>query len=227
MTTVTIPKGRILWHARWQPINGNRRNVMNSPDYLYTTPQISQALLHGIQTHKDDTIIELTKLRVREPLVLLNFKTARNQENIANKIGINKFQTFTTNDTKLLRQLCMIDEIDGYRAIWDQDQIALCAKVIRTKLEKMSSQNYRPTTRLINKVAFTHGPGESMYYQTLGKSKGRRIVSAVKRREKESAIQRKNERTRLYRATSIAKTFKKPPSTPRVAFKRPTIKRKR
>jgi hypothetical protein len=200
---------------------------MNSPDYLYTTPQISQALLHGIQTHKEDTVIELTKLRVKEPLTLMNFTDAKHQENVAKRIGINNFQTFTTNDTKLFKYLCAIDEIDGYRAVWDQDQIALCAKVIRTKLEKVSYQNYRPTNKLINRVTFTHGPGVSMYYQTKGKRKGRQIVSSVKKREKENAIRRKNERTRLYRATPVAKQFRKSPSSVTSTFKRPIIKSKK
>lgn len=218
-----------MWHARWQPENGNRRNVMNSPDYLYTSPQISQAILHGIQTHKEDTVVELTKLRVTKPITVFEFTDAKHQENVANKIGINNFQTFTTNDTKLLKYICGIDELDGYRAIWDQDQIALCAKVIRTKLEIVSAQNYRPTNKLTNRVTFTHGPGVSMYYQTrYGKSKGRQVVSIIKKADKERAARRKSERIAIYKATSIAKKFKKSSSLKtRVTFKRPTIKRKK
>jgi hypothetical protein len=66
-----------------------------------------------------------------------------------------------------------------------------------------------------------------MYYQTKGgKSRGRQLVSIVKKRDKENAIRRKNERSRLYRATSIAKNFRKSPASV-TTFKRPIIKRKK
>lgn len=228
---VTIRPGRILWHARWQPlVPSQRRNVMNSPDYLYTSPQISQAILHGLSTKKMFTVVELTKLRVTKPIHLINFKSAKEQTNYAIHMGINNFMPFSLDDVKLFAHICGKSDIDGYRAQWDQDQIALCAKVIRTKLEKVSSRNY--TNKNIelgfgfstNNINFEKSPNWSRsYYTVMGnKSRGRRLVKFVKGIEKRKAIKAKQERTLAYSFKKVKNTIKE-----KSTFKRPVVRPKK
>lgn len=231
--TVTIRTGRILWHARWQPLfQSKRRNVMNSPDYLYTSPQISQAILHGLSTKKNFTVVELTKLRVTKPIHLLNFKSAKQQTNYAIHMGINNFMPFSLNDKKLFVHICGRSDIDGYRAQWDQDQIALCAKVIRTKLEKVSSRNYTNKNVEIgfgfapNNINFAKSSNWSRaYYSVMGnKSRGRRLVKFVKGIEKRKAIKAKQERTLAYKHKLLSKVKS---TTSSKKFKRPVVRPKK
>lgn len=184
---ITLRPGRILWHARWQPVTGARRNVMNSPDYLYTSPQISQAILHGFSTRKKGTVVELTKLRVKKTITLINFKTPSDQIKFATYHGLSNFRVFSQNDTKLFKFMCEDHEIDGYRAHWDQDQIALCSKVIRDKLEKVSSTNYTDTFMQygfginINKINFVPSKRKNAsYYQTANKRHGKKLTKVLK-----------------------------------------------
>lgn len=214
---VTIRPGRILWHARWQPMYGNRRNVMNSPDYLYTSPQISQVILHGIMITKPNTFIELTKLRVKKPIHVLNFKNEQEQRNYAIvNAGIYNFVSYSLNDIKLFSHICKDPNIDGYRAKWDQDQIALCAKAIRTKLEKVSTQNF--TNKNIelrfgitqNNINFVTAKNYSTaYYRTANKRRGRQLVKSIKRVEKVKATRAKQNRTHLYRVLPHVKRYLK------------------
>jgi hypothetical protein len=212
--TITIRPGRILWHARWQDKYGKRRNVMKSPDYLYTSPQISQAILHGFSTKPSvGTVVELTKLRVKKPIHLILFKNPTEQIIYASQMGINNFQPFTTNDIKLFKYVC--EDADGYRAVWDQDQIALCAKVIREKLEKVSSKNF--TNKYVSNqfgfnttnINFMKSPSKNKaYYETsIAKRLGRRLVKSVKRTEKNKAIELKKERKKIYQVAPLLKKF--------------------
>lgn len=232
--TITIRPGRILWHARWQPlVSSKRRNVMNSPDYLYTSPQISQAILHGLSTKKNFTVVELTKLRVVKPIHLLNFKSAKEQTNYAIHMGINNFIPFSLNDTKLFTYICGNEKIDGYRAHWDQDQIALCAKVIRTKLERVSSRNYNNKNIELsfgfttNNINFSKTPNWSKsYYEVMGnKTRGRRLVKFVKGIEKKRAIRAKQERTLAYKHKLLSKM--KNATREKLTFKRPVVRPKK
>lgn len=217
LSKMTLRPGIILWHARWQPMYGQKRNVMNSPDYLYTSPQISQAILHGISTKKLNTVVELTKLRVTKPIHLIVFKNSKEQLNYAiRNAGINNFMPYTLNDIKLFGHICKDNTIDGYRARWDQDQIALCAKVIRTKLEKASSywftnknieQKYGITNNNIN---FIKSPNFSRaYYATANKRRGRRLVKGIKKVEKFKAARAKSNRMHLHRVLPHVKRYLK------------------
>ena len=225
---ITFPKGRILWHARFQssdPTN-QRRNVMKSPDYLFTSPQMSQALLHGVYMTNNSTtkIVELTKLRVREPLILLNFKSSKNQVNYARTKGVN-LRPFGTDDIKLIKYICAhVPDIDGYRAVWDQDQVTVCAKTIK-KLERVSVKTFIPSKLPISSynIQFAVNVNKKTgYYTSLGNKKpGRRLVKSVKNTEKKQAIERKLLRVRTF-------GIKKPEVSPtRIVFKRPTLRRKK
>lgn len=213
--TITIRPGRILWHARSQPLSGLRRNVMNSPDYLYTSPQISQAILHGLSHRRGRGIVELTKLRVKKPLHLVNFKNPYQQVNFAMNHGMNNFITYTTDDIKLLKKLCESGNksIDGWRAVWDQDQIALCARVIRDKLERVSYKNF-PSGALNfsnSNINFVRAKKVvASYYETMNKTKGRKLVKTIKSDEKKKAVTRKNIRRNYYqRAVPLLKSYLK------------------
>lgn len=230
LSVVTFPKGRILWHARLQWDDaGNKKNVMNSPDYLFTTPQISQALLHGvfILGNKQQRFVELTKLKVKSPLKLLEFKTSKNQVNFSKSKGINLYP-FTKDDIHLITYLCEHEpSIDGYRAQWDQDQVTLCARVIRQKLERVSTQIFKRDQLpfLHHNVSFEKPSSKrsSMYYMTMGnKQPGRRLVKSVKAKEKENAAKRKLLRVRTF---GIGKKTGST-STPGTVFKRAVLRRK-
>lgn len=203
---ITIRPGRILWHARWQPLYGQRRNVMKSPDYLYTSPQVSQAILHGISTRPLNSIVELTKLRVKKPIRLYNFKTPTDQYKFAVSMGMNNFQLYTLDDIKLFKYICNSDDNpDGYRAHWDQDQIALCADIIRDKLERVSSKNFTNTEIRAkfgfgrNNIIFVKPQRKNAsYYETNVKRRGRSLVKNIKSNEKKKAIERKLERKKMY-----------------------------
>jgi hypothetical protein len=210
LSVITFPKGRILWHARLQwDDKGNKKNVMNSPDYLFTSPQISQALLHGvfILGNKQQRFVELTKLKVKSSLKLLEFKTSKNQVNFSKSKGIELYP-FGTDDIHLITYLCEHEPfIDGYRAQWDQDQVTLCARVIRQKLERVSTQIFRRDQLpfLHHNISFEsprpYAPisKRSMYYMTMGNKKpGRRLVKSVKAKEKENAAKRKLLRVRTF-----------------------------
>ena len=210
LSVITFPKGRILWHARLQwDDKGNKKNVMNSPDYLFTSPQISQALLHGvfILGNKQQRFVELTKLKVKSSLKLLEFKTSKNQVNFSKSKGIELYP-FGTDDIHLITYLCEHEPfIDGYRAQWDQDQVTLCARVIRQKLERVSTQIFRRDQLpfLHHNISFEsprpYAPisKRSMYYMTMGnKQPGRRLVKSVKAKEKENAAKRKLLRVRTF-----------------------------
>ena len=135
-------------------------------------------------------------------------------------MGINNFQPFTKDDVKLFKYICGSD-LDGYRAHWDQDQIALCAKVIRSKLE------------VVNSIIFTNMPGgintnnitfaktsnwKKSYYMV---PRIRRVVKNIKAEEKKKAIELKKERTRLY---SLGKIVVK--NIQKKVFKRPIVRKK-
>ena len=216
LSRMTLRPGRILWHARWQPMFGPGRNVMNSTDYLYTSPQISQAILHGISTKKFNTLLELTKLRVKKPIHLIVFKNSQEQTNYAIHMGINNFQPYTLNNTKFFTHTRMCIDVDGYRAQWDQDQISLCSKVIHTKLERVSSLTYS-NSNIKSKfgitsynVNFRRPIGQNaMYYRTSNKTRGRRLVKSIKATEKKKTIRAKQNRSHLYRVLPHVKKYLK------------------
>lgn len=189
MQTVTFPKGRILWHARIQSSGNNRKNVMNSPDYLFTTPQIQQALYHGLEIFRrrrtPGTYIELTKLRVKEPLILANMESVNTQATIAEFFKIKNYRPFTGDDKKILEKMCKVfgSRLDGYRAIWDQDQIALCARVIRTKLERVATYTFDQNVAATTNVHFTER-GRSAYYKSYTKP-AKNLVKSILRRRRE------------------------------------------
>jgi len=206
LNVITFPKGRVLWHARLQwDDEGPRKNVMNSPDYLFTSPQISQALLHGVSIlgSKQGRFIELTKLKVKESLRLLEFKTSKNQVNYSSSKGIN-LKPFGVDDIKLIQYICSsVPDIDGYRAVWDQDQVTVCASVIKKKLERISRHVFRRGELPFGSwnVAFNTPASikHAMYYFTMGSKKpGRRLTRSVKLKEKENAAKRKILRTRTF-----------------------------
>ena len=238
MKFVTFPKGRILWHARWQPKSGGGyRNVMESPDYLYTSPQIQQALYHGLATYTGGTLIQLTKLRVKKPLSLVVLETKQDQLNMANAAHIKNFKLFSNSDIRLLKEICKVTDpeaaVDGWRAVWDQDQIALCAKVIKDKLEVIGGRYFDPE-RIefpeVNVEFFAKG-GRGYYRSIVG---GRQLVAGFKMSEKAKAAERKVERTAQYlRAGPSMRIIKKiakkraavvPPAPG--GFKRPVKRRK-
>jgi hypothetical protein len=233
LNVITFPKGRILWHARLQwDDGGSRQNVMNSPDYLFTSPQISQALLHGvfILGNKQMRFVELTKLKVKSPLNLIEFKTSKNQVNYSKSKGIN-LKPFGTDDIKLIQYICgHVPELDGYRAQWDQDQVTICASAIKKKLERVSTKIFRR-----DQLPFFHYnvtfetprvSSNAMYYMTMGnKRPGRRLVRNVKAKEKANATKRKQLRVRTFGVGK--KTGSVKPAPTGTVFKRPTIIRKK
>lgn len=220
---ITIKPGRILWHARLQPISvlyGNRRNILNTKDHLYMSPQISQAFLHGLKISKflfnapvsAKYYIELTKLVVKKPLRLIHFKTAKNQKNFANTMNVsnNNFNLYSYDDLKLLQFICKDTKfIDGYRAHWDQDQIAICARSI-PKVKILNSYNFDEDTVLShfginsNQVVFRRRPGSAYYVSNNNKhALGKKITKQIKRYEKRNAIRRKLERLQRLRVGSL------------------------
>lgn len=231
LNIITFPKGRVLWHARLQwDDEGPRKNVMNSPDYLFTSPQISQALLHGVSIlgHKQGRFVELTKLRVKNSLSLIEFKTSKNQVNYSKSKGIN-LRPFGTDDIKLIQYICThVPSIDGYRAQWDQDQVTICSSAIRSKLEKVSTQIFRRDQLPFGSMNVVFNKprslaSNSMYYATMGnKRPGRRLVKNVKSKEKANAVKRKILRTRAF---GIGK--KTGGVTTGTVFKRPTFVRRK
>jgi len=222
MEFVTINPGKILWHARLQPIYGNRKNVLNSPDYLFMSPQISQAFFHGLEKSKitynapvsSRDYIELTKIVVKKPLRLIKFNSAKEQKNFAEVMNIvNNYKPFSYDDLKIIKHICSdTKSIDGYRAYWDQDQIAVCARSIKSKLKILGTYNFDEDTILKNlginsyQVAFnrTIKPG-SAYYVTNneGKKTGRKVVKVIKSYEKMNAIRRKQERIERIKTPSF------------------------
>lgn len=222
MEFVTINPGKILWHARLQPIYGNRKNVLNSPDYLFMSPQISQSFFHGLEkskiTHNTPVssrdYIELTKIVVKKPLRLVRFNSAKEQKNFAEVMNIvNNYKTFSYDDLKIIKYICSdTKSIDGYRAHWDQDQIAVCARSIKSKLKILGTYNFDEDTILKNlginsyQVAFnrTIKPG-SAYYVTnnQGRKVGRKVVKVIKSYEKMNAIHRKQERIERLKTPSL------------------------
>jgi hypothetical protein len=233
LDVITFPKGRILWHARLQwDDKGSRQNVMNSPDYLFTSPQISQALLHGvfILGNKQMRFVELTKLKVKSPLKLIEFKTSKNQVNYSKSKGIN-LKPFGTDDIKLIQYICAhVPELDGYRAQWDQDQVTICASAIKSKLERVSTQIFRR-----DQLPFFHYnvtfetprvSSNAMYYMTTGnKRPGRRLVRNVKAKEKANATKRKQLRVRTFGVGKKTGGVAAPPSG--TVFKRAIIRRRK
>ena len=237
LSVITFPKGRILWHARLQWDDaGNKKNVMNSPDYLFTSPQISQALLHGvfILGNKQQRFVELTKLKVKSSLKLLEFKTSKNQVNFSKSKGINLYP-FGKDDIHLITYMCEHEPfIDGYRAQWDQDQVTLCARVIRQKLERVSTQIFtKDQLPFFHNNVYFESPRpydplskRSMYYMTLGNKKpGRRLVKSVKAKEKENAAKRKLLRVRTFGIGKKTGSSTQAPAG--TVFKRAVLKRKR
>lgn len=222
MQFITINPGKILWHARVQPLYGNRKNILNSPDYLFMSPQISQAFLHGLDKSKiaynapvsSREYIELTKIVVKKPLRLIKFNSSQEQRNFASVFQItNNYHSFSYDDIKLIKYICSDTKfLDGYRAHWDQDQIAVCARSIKSKLKILGSYNFDEETLLtqlgINsyQVVFnrTIKPG-SAYYVTnnIGRQIGRKVVKMIKRYEKNAAIKRKQERIQRLRMPSF------------------------
>lgn len=256
MEFLTINPGKILWHARLQPIYGNRKNVLNSPDYLFMSPQISQAFFHGLEKSKftqnapvsSRNYIELTKIVVKRPLRLIKFNTAKEQKEYAEVLNIvNNYKPFSYDDLKIIKHICSdTKSIDGYRAHWDQDQIAICARSIK-KLKILGTYNLDEETVLTNlginsyQLAFnrTVKPGSAYYITTNeGRKIGRKAISIIKKYEKMNAIRRKQERIQriktpsfknITRAEAIKRREKRRLGVitkPRI-FKRPVIHRKK
>lgn len=219
---VTINPGKILWHARVQSLYGNKKNILNSPDYLYMSPQISQAFFHGLDKSKitynapvsSREYIELTKIVVKKPLRLIKFNNAEEQKTYAEGFELtNNYKPFSYNDVKIIKHICSdTKSIDGYRAHWDQDQVAVCARSIKNKLKILGSYNFDEETVLtvlgINsyQVVFNRKikPG-SAYYVTnnIGRQVGRKVVKSIKAHEKLKAIKRKQERIQRIRTPSF------------------------
>jgi hypothetical protein len=209
---------------------------MNSPDYLFMSTQISQALLHGVSilSYRHDKLIELTKLKVKAPLTLIEFKTSRNQENYANNKGIN-LEPFGRDDIKLIQYICSsVPGIDGYRAQWDQDQVTVCARVIRSKLERVSTHVFRKSDLPIDVANLTFNTPEklkdelkhAMYYMiNYGKNAGKRLMRNVKKKEKENAIKRKVLRVRTFGIGNKTGGVKAPPNG--TTFKRSILVRRK
>lgn len=256
MEFITIKPGRILWHARLQPISilyGERKNILNTTDHLFMSPQISQAFLHGLKISKflfnapvsSKYYIELTKLVVRKPLRLIHFKTAKDQKNFAIVMNIKKnFNLFSYDDLELLKFICKDTQfIDGYRAHWDQDQIAICARSI-PKMKILNSYNFHEDTVLSyfginsNQVLFKRKPGTAYYVSNNNKHAiGKKITKQIKRYEKANAIRRKLERLRRLRVGSLKnlrrqeairrRALRRAGTIPRpVTFKRPALRKK-
>ncbi len=226
MKIVTIPRGKILWHARWQPKEGGYRNVMESPDYLFMSPQIQQALYHGLDTHRYGTMIQITKLRVKKPLKLVKFETTQEQLNMASGANIEPFDLFSNSNIQLLKKICDMTDIDGWRIVWDQDQIAVCARVIKDKLKVVGGRLYDPNYMPNIMVSFNTRPSRAYYTST---KSGRELVLQLKRSEKAKAAERKAERTAEYQRAGpsmrvvkkIAKKRAAPGPAPASGFKRP------
>lgn len=221
MQFITINPGKILWHARVQSFRNNKKNVLNSPDYLFMSPQISQAFFHGLEKSKitynapvsSRNYVELTKIVVKKPLRLIKFNTAQEQKNFAEGFEItNNYKPFSYDDVKIIKYICSdTNSIDGYRAHWDQDQIAVCARSIK-KLKILGSYDFDEETILtklgINsyQIAFnrTIKPG-SAYYVTnnIGRKIGRNVIKSIKAHEKLQAIKRKEERIQILKVHSF------------------------
>jgi hypothetical protein len=221
----TLRKGYILWHARVQNLRGPKKEVMSSPRYLYTSPQISQALYHGLawlknNSNRMDKYVELTKLRVKEPIHVIELKSKESQVKLANYYGINNFKPFTADDTKILVQLCNDrQDVDGWIAKWDQDQIALCERVIRKKLEVVDTIKISSGVAGYVRTSFeTINNAAGFYFSKLG----RRVVKKVKAQQKEKAVARKIERMRKQTTSvrGISRIAKKLASNTQI-FKRP------
>jgi hypothetical protein len=209
----------ILWHARYQ--TKDYRNVMKSPDYLFTSPQISQALLHGIDItgYDPDRYVELTRLRVKKPLVLVKFETSKEQIEYANMLGL-KMKAFGLDDIKLIEKICeKLPHIDGYRAFWDQDQVTLCARAMREKLEVTGRYKFDVQRLSVQpeEITFVTSKESNLaYYIPKYKEKSRRLIKQIKRSEKNQAIVAKKIRT-----------LGKIPPAPTGTFKRPALRKKK
>jgi hypothetical protein len=194
---------------------------MKSPDYLFTSPQISQALLHGIEItgYYPDRYVELTKLRVKKPLVLLNFDTSKEQIEYANSLGL-KIKAFGLDDIKLIEKICETQpRIDGYRAYWDQDQVTICAKAMREKLQVVGRYKFDVQKLSVqpDDITFvTNRKSNLAYYMPRYKKTGRRLVKNIKKAEKKEAATAKKIRT-----------LGKIPPAPTGAYKRPALRKKK
>ena len=205
---------------------GGYRNVMESPDYLFMSPQIQQALYHGVATYVYGTLLEVTKLRVKKPLKLVKFETTQDQLNMASGVNIKNFELFTNSNIQLLKKICDMTDIDGWRIVWDQDQIAVCARVIKDKLKLVGGRLYDPNYMPNIMVSFNTRPGSRAYYTA--NKRGREVVLQLKRSEKAKAAERKAERTAEYQRAGpsmrIVKKIAKKKAvtrTPSSGFKRP------
>jgi hypothetical protein len=196
---------------------------------------MSQALLHGVSIigyNSSTRLIELTKLRVKAPLTLLEFKDSKNQVRYAKNKGMGNFKTFGADDIKIIKHICKnVPSLDGYRALWDQDQVTLCARVIRQKLERVSAHVFEPDKLPIRSLNVVFNPPikrntNSMYYSTVGnKRPGRRLVKSVKTKEKENAKKRKILRVRTFGIGKKTGGVSAPPSG--TTFKRAILRRKK
>lgn len=143
----TLPKGRILWHTR--DYNPNRP-IEASPDYLFTSLQAQQSLLHGISETSRLPVIH--KLKTLRPLRLIEFKTPQDQIKFAREHQIvftrkkkllpslkykyqpfRSLKPFTWDDVKVIKYICARLDFDGYIARWDQDQVTLCMNRVKFK----------------------------------------------------------------------------------------------
>ena len=239
MEFMTINPGKILWHARLQPLYGNRKNVLNSPDHLFMSPQISQAFFHGLEKSKftynapvsSKDYIELTKIVVKKPLRLIRFKSAQQQKDFAEVSEIvNNYRPFSYDDIKIIKHICNETTfLDGYRAYWDQDQIAVCARSIKSKLKILGSYNFDEDMVLTQfglnsyQLAFNRRSNPASAYYVTNNNRhqiGRKVVKIIKHYDKANAIRRKQERLQRLRIAGVTKSVKRQEAIKRRAARR-------
>lgn len=249
---VTIKRGRTLWHARVQKKFG-RHTQIDESEYLFTSPQISQALYHGIERLRSklaslaynnygDYVVELTQLKVKRPFQVVSFGTHSNQVRYALETFQKRMKPFSYANVKLIQAMCDRSNLaGGYRAIWDQDQITLCPRLIRN-LEVVRQFYYdidSPVIRnVINRNLVTYNEGKnkpgSMYCRIPNYPKC--IVKNLRSKLKSITLEKREAMKRLHSPTEVTKRrlvrtaqkiAKKFPSPSSVTFKRPTTTRKR
>lgn len=135
LPTKTLPAGKIVWHSRKAEYP-----IENSPDYLYTSLQAQQSVLHGISERFKPMV--LYKLKTLRPLKLIEFKTPKDQKDFARryKLTFVRKKTKSTfrpiipyswDDVKIIKYICKNLDFDGYIARFDQDQVTLCMSRVK------------------------------------------------------------------------------------------------
>ncbi len=250
---VTIKRGRTLWHARVQKSFG-RHTQINESEYLFTSPQISQALYHGIErlrmklasltyNNYGDYVVELSQLKVKRPFQVVVFNSSNNQVRYALEKFRKKMKPFTYANVKLIQAMCDRSNLaGGYRAIWDQDQITLCPRLIKN-LEVVRQFYYdigSPVIwNVINRNLVTYSPGKnkpgSMYCRIENREHPKCIMKNLRSKLKSITFEKRLAMKRLHSPTEVlkrrlartAKSYaKRYPSPSSTVFKRPTPRKR-